>query len=128
MLLDTTFLIDLQRGLRRAGPGAAIRFLEARAAETVCISLVSWLEFAEGYAAGHEDACRQFLSRFPLVVPDVAIAWRASRLSRLLRAGGRGMADHDLWIAATALELRRPLVTRNRRHFAAVEGLEIVSY
>jgi predicted nucleic acid-binding protein len=38
------------------------------------------------------------------------------------------MADHDLWIAATALELGRPLVTKNVRHFHAVPGLEVVTY
>jgi predicted nucleic acid-binding protein len=128
MLLDTTFLIDLQRGLRRPEPNAAVRFFQARPAAKVCISLVTWLEFAEGYGTEQEDACRQFLAQFPLIVPDVPIAWRASRLSRALRADGRRIADHDLWIAATALELRRPLVTRNSRHFRAVPGLELVTY
>ncbi len=128
MLLDTTFLIDLQRGLLHGRPAGALRFLEERPAEPVSISLVSWLEFAEGYGDDREHACRQFLSRFPLVSPDVAIAWRASRISRSLRASGRPMADHDLWIAATALELRRPLVTKNVRHFHAVPGLQVVTY
>lgn len=128
MLLDTTFLIDLQRGLRGDRPGGAVQFLEQYAAEPVAISLVTWLEFAEGYDTEREHACRQFLSRFSLVLPNVAIAWRASRLSRALRASGRSMADHDLWIAATALDLRRPLVTKNIRHFAGVPGLEVVGY
>ena len=128
MLLDTTFLIDLQRALRHGRPAGALRFLEERPAEPVSISLVSWLEFAEGYNTGREDDCRQFLSRFPLVLPDVPIAWRASRLSRTLRASGQPMADHDLWIAATALELGRPLVTKNVRHFHAVPGLAVITY
>jgi predicted nucleic acid-binding protein len=128
VLLDTTFLIDLQRGLRHGRPAGAVRFLEERPAEPVSISLVSWLEFAEGYDTDREDACRQFLSRFPLVLPDVPIAWRASRLSRSLRALGRPMADHDLWMAATALERRRPLVTKNVRHFHDVPGLEVITY
>jgi predicted nucleic acid-binding protein len=128
VLLDTTFLIDLQRGLRHGRSDGAVRFLEANADEPVAISLVSWLEFAEGYESEREHACRQFLSRFPLVLPDVAVAWRASRLSRTLRASGRRVADHDLWIAATALELRRPLVTKNVHHFLGVPGLEVVTY
>jgi predicted nucleic acid-binding protein len=128
VLLDTTFLIDLQRGLRNARRDAAVRFLVSRPEARVCISLVSWLEFAEGYADEQEDACHQFLSRFRLVLPDLAIAWRASRLSRTLRAGGRRLADHDLWIAATAIERRVPLVTKNVRHFRVIADLEVIGY
>jgi len=63
-----------------------------------------------------------------VVAPDVAIAWQASRLSRKLREGGRKIGDHDLWIAATALDLRLALVTRNVRHFSLVPGLDVLRY
>jgi predicted nucleic acid-binding protein len=128
VLLDTTFLIDLQRELRGKRPDDAIAFLKSQSTSSVCISLITWMEFAEGYGDAHEQACRQFLSRFPLVLPDVPIAWQASRLSRFLRAQGRRIGDHDLWIAATALELRVPLVTRNSSHFRPVPGLNLMSY
>jgi len=128
VLLDTTFLIDLQREFRGKRPGGAIAFLQSHPASSVCISLITWLEFAEGYGSEHEDACRQFLTPFPLVLPDVPIAWRASRLSRFLRAKTRRIGDHDLWIAATALELRVPLVTRNSSHFRQVPELHLMSY
>jgi predicted nucleic acid-binding protein len=128
VLLDTTFLIDLQRGLRHHRADGAVGFLEAQPSAAVCISLVSWFEFAEGYDRQDEDACRGFLSQFPLIAPDVTIAWRASRLSRALREQGRRLADHDLWIAATALERKEPLVTRNVRHFRTVPGLDVIGY
>lgn len=128
MLLDTTFLIDLQRGLQSESQDAALRFLQSRPEAPVFISLISWLEFAEGYSDEQEDACRQFLSRFRVVLPDLATAWRASRLSRALRAGGRRLADHDLWIAATAIETRVPLVTKNARHFRAIPELDVIGY
>jgi predicted nucleic acid-binding protein len=35
------------------------------------------------------------------------------------------IGQNDLWIAATALSLRLPLVTRNRRHFYQIEGLRL---
>ena len=128
MLLDTTFLIDLQRELRGKRSDGAVAFLKYQSTSSICISLITWLEFSEGYGSEREEACRQFLSRFPLVLPDVPIAWRASRLSRFLRAQGRRIGDHDLWIAATALELRVPLVTRNSGHFRPLPGLDLMSY
>jgi len=128
LLLDTTFLIDLQRDLKGGRSRGAARFLQSRPSAPVCISLISWMEFAEGYGPEREEACRQFLSRFPLVLPNVSIAWRASRLSRQMREQGRQVGDHDLWIAATAMELGKPLVTRNTKHFRLIPDLHIVVY
>ena len=128
MLLDTTFLIDLQRDLKGGRAHGAARFLQSRPSAPVFISLISWMEFAEGYGPEQEETCRQFLSQFPLIMPDVAIAWRASRLSWLMREQGRHVGDHDLWIAATAMELGKPLVTRSTRHFRLIPDLHIVVY
>ena len=128
MLLDTTFLIDLQRDLRGSHPRGAARFLESRSSEPVCISLISWMEFAEGFGQEREEACREFLSPFPLVLPDISIAWRASRLSRQAREQGRRVSDHNLWIAATAMELGKPVATRNARHFTPIPGLQGILY
>ncbi len=128
MLLDTTFLIDLQRELAGGRVRGASRLLNGHAQATPWISLVTWMEFAEGYPAEKEDACRLFLSRFPLILPDPAIAWRASRLSRTLRASGSVIGDHDLWIAATALDRGLSLVTRNPRHFARIPELYLLAY
>jgi predicted nucleic acid-binding protein len=128
MLLDTSFLIDLQRDLAGGRPRGAARFLQQNAEATPWISLITWMEFAEGYPAEREEACRFFLSRFPVVLPDPAIAWRASRICRALRQAGSPIGDHDLWIAASALERGMPLVTRNPRHFQRVPNLQILSY
>jgi tRNA(fMet)-specific endonuclease VapC len=128
VLLDTSFLIDLQRDLKGDRPRGADRFLQARSTEQVCISLISWMEFAEGYGPERREACREFLSRFPLVPPDIPIAWRASRLSRHVREQGGHIGDHDLWIAATALELATPVVTRNVKHFRLIPELQVIVY
>jgi predicted nucleic acid-binding protein len=86
------------------------------------------MEFAEGYGTEREEACREFLSRFLLVLPDTSIAWRASRLSRQMHEMGRQVGDHDLWIAATAMESGKPLVTRNTGHFSLIPGLQVIVY
>ena len=128
MLLDTCVLIDLQRELAGGRVRGASRLLSDHSEATPWISLVTWMEFAEGYPAEREEACRLLLSRFPLILPDPAIAWRASRLSRQLRASGSVIGDHDLWIAATAIERGLPLVTRNPGHFARISELNTLAY
>ncbi len=40
----------------------------------------------------------------------------------------RGPGPHDLWIAATALQLDIPLVTRNTAQFARSEGIRLEGY
>ena len=37
------------------------------------------------------------------------------------------MADNDLWIAATAIRHSIPLLSNNRRHFADIPGLVLIS-
>ncbi len=128
MLLDTSFLIDLQRELGAGPVRGATRFLNEHAEATPWISLITWMEFAEGYPPEGEDACRLFLSRFPLILPDPGIAWRAAQISRSLRRQGMVVGDHDIWLAATALERSLPLVTRNPRHFGRVPDLEVLRY
>jgi len=37
----------------------------------------------------------------------------------------RMIGQNDLWIAASALAVRRPLVTRNQRHFRCIRDLQL---
>ncbi|MBI1786530.1 MAG: type II toxin-antitoxin system VapC family toxin [Acidobacteria bacterium] len=128
MLLDTTFLIDLQRELGGGKPRGASRYLNQQSAAAPWVSLISWMEFAEGYATQDEQSCRLFLSQFALVLSNAAIAWRASRISRRLREAGAVIGDHDIWIAATALEQGMQVVTRNPKYLARVDGLRVLTY
>jgi len=128
LVLDTSFLIDLQREMAGGNSRGAVDFLESKTDETAHITLVTWMEFAEGYAVDRADDCRQFLSNFPLLIPDLPTAWRASRISRELRRNDSLIGDHDIWIAAAALERNVPVVTRNMRHFSRVQGLMVARY
>jgi len=126
--LDTTVLLDLQKELRRGKPGAATRLLETSGDAPVFISFVTWMGFAEGFRDDDRPSCERFLSGFQILWPDADTAWRAARVSRSLRASGQPIGDHDLWIAATALQHGHAVVSRNDEHFQRVPGLSFLPY
>ena len=128
MILDTTVLIDIQRELRRDASGPATRLLEASGDTPLLIAFVTWMELAEGFADGQRSACESFLAAFKVLWPGLDTAWQASRVSRSLQSSGAPISDHDLWIAALALEHGHPVASRNERHFARVPGLALRSY
>jgi predicted nucleic acid-binding protein len=128
MLVDTDFLIDLQRGLRRQRSSGAWRFASEHPDSVLHISLVTWMEFAEGFPLEHKDECSRFLRDFPVLSPDESVAWRASPIARELRQAGTHIGDHDVWIASTAIEHEMPLITRNTRHFQRVPRLQLLAY
>jgi len=57
-----------------------------------------------------------------------AIAERAAAVAALLRRKGRPADAVDPFIAATALDLDIPVVTRNLRHFEAIDGLVVENW
>ena len=125
-LVDTDFVIDLQREWESENPGPATAFLDAHQGIALAVSTVSVLEFLEGYEhPGAGDRLLEAYSRLP--VTD-GVARRGSRLRRTLRAEGRMIGDFDVLIAATALDAGIPLVTANTAHFRRVEGLTVESY
>jgi tRNA(fMet)-specific endonuclease VapC len=128
MILDTTVLIDLQKEFRRQAPGPASRFLEASGDESAVITFVTWMEFAEGFGDEDRAACERFLTGFQVLWPDAETVWRAARVSRSLRASGSPIGDHDLWIAALALQHGHTVVSRNEQHFGRVEQLSFRTY
>jgi len=125
-ILDTCFLIHLQREWVRRQPGPATRFLEIHAGDEFGVSVISVLEFLEGY--GNSADGERFLSPFTQLPVTTEVARSGSRIRRVLRQRGETIGDFDIVIAATALEAGRTLVTDNVRHFDRVEGLVVEGY
>jgi tRNA(fMet)-specific endonuclease VapC len=128
MLLDTTVLVDLQRELGKGRSGPAVSLVSELSESGIAIAFVTWMEFAEGYPDEGRAACERFLSPFRVLWPGTDTAWLAARVSWALRAEGRPIGDHDLWIAALALQHGLTLVSRNERHFRRVAGLSLTVY
>ena len=126
MILDTCFLIDLQRELRKRVAGRANCFLKERPRTHFCISVISVTEFLEGFEQSSEG--ERFLRPYARVAVDSKVAAQAAVIRRELRLGGNLIGDFDILIAATAICESIPLVTKNIDEFKLVAGLELVTY
>jgi len=109
VLVDTDVLIDHLRGHRPFDPGP----------DRVFCSVITRGELFAGTGTD-EDAVRRLLAPLVEILVDRDLAEAAGRLRRTTR-----IPMPDAVIAATALSLGAPLVTRNKRDFGRVKGLRV---
>lgn len=129
MILDSTFLVDFEREIRRKKPGRAMGFLEAHPDAPLSITFTIAGELAAGESLGRNRArWDEFLRPFSLLGFTPEVAWRFGGIYRDLREAGQLIGANDIWIAATALVHDEPLVTRNTADFSRVEGLDVLAY
>lgn len=108
-LLDTDVFVDHLRGARRLRPTN----------DRTHYSVITRCELFAGHETD-EELVRRLLAPFVEVLVDRSTAERAGRLRR-----GSTLRTPDALIAASALENKLVLVTRNTRDFQAVRGLKI---
>ena len=128
MIVDTTFLIDLEREIGRRQPGSATEFLGLHPAEVMRISVITVGELAEGYDDPAAPGLVELIAPYGIVEISLSICRRYAAVSRALRSSGSRMGDNDLWIGATALEVGELLVTRDLDHFSRIAGLTVLGY
>lgn len=120
-LLDT---VVISEGAKRRPAPPVVGWLEQQVPESLFLSVITVGEIARGIAGvrRHDPAFAMRLAAWlgdlqagfaerilPLTIP-VALRWGEL-------AAALGTTNPDLQIAATALEHRLTVVTRNRRHF-----------
>ncbi len=69
----------------------------------------------------------EYLERVIVLGCSMETADRYGQIKHALRRAGTPIPDNDMWIAATALEHRLPIVT-NDKHFTYIDGLEVIRY
>lgn len=109
ILVDTDVLVDHLRGHRRLVAGR----------DEVHVSALTRAELFSGHG-GEERRIRRLLQPMIGLPVDMAVAERAGRLRR---DSQRRLPD--ALIAATALEHRLTLLTRNVRDFEGIRGLRV---
>ena len=108
VLIDTDIFIDHLRGAVALEPGR----------HRLHYSVVTRAELFAGSSA--TDLVTHLLAPFRELPVDRAVAERAGRIRREV-----GIRLPDALIAATALEHRLSVATRNVRHFESIRGLRL---
>lgn len=128
LILETGFLVDLEREHHGGEPTGATAFLDAHPGASLYLPFVVPGELAAGVAQSNRSRWDAFLAPFYLLPHTADVSWEFGKASRHLRGTGRLIGANDLWIAATALAYDMPLVTKHVERYRHVPHLEVVGY
>lgn len=125
LLLDTTFLIDGERGEEPRedliAPSDDVAIAAITAAE-----LLFGVEVARGRNRASRAAfVNELLATVPVVPYDLEIATEHALLLAAVRRSGRPRGAHDLMIAATATATGRIVVTADAKSFEGLPGIAV---
>lgn len=128
LILDTEFVIALERERKRKQAGPAKRFLSQHASDHFFITFTVAGELACGRSADAKQAWQRLCRPFFIIPWNPEISWIYGEVFRELQADGNLIGANDLWISATVLSRKATLVSNNRRDFGRIPGLEVVDY
>jgi predicted nucleic acid-binding protein len=112
VLLDASFLIDLERDTASATLGPARRFLPSLRGRTLVVSVVTVAELLEG--AADEPAALAALRRFSIQGLHLS---QARRYALLQRRAAHRLGENDAWLVATAESIDADVVGADRAAF-----------
>ena len=128
LILETTFLIDLERELSRGEDGRAQAFLGEHPSTSLHITFTVAGELAAGLPLDVRGRWEELLAPFHVLPYTEDVCWEYGQAYRYLKANGLLIGANDLWIGATALAFDHHLVTRNKRHFRRIPRLRVMGY
>jgi predicted nucleic acid-binding protein len=117
VLLDTSFLVALERETAQREEGPARRFLPTLRGRPLVISVVTVEEILEGAV----DAVVALASLQRFAIQGLHVA-QARRCALLQRRASRRMAENDAWLVATANSLDADVVGADRAAFERLGG------
>ena len=128
LILETTFLVDLERELVLGKAGPAQAFLESRAGDALFLTFTVAGELAAEIGPSDRARWEKLLAPFQVLPANADVCWEYGKAFRYLKANGRLIAANDLWIAATGLAWGKAVVTRNVKDYQRVPGLDVAGY
>ena len=102
--------------------------LEAHQDSRLYVTFTVAGELAAGVSLAARARWEEFLGPFHILPFTADVSWEYGRAYRFLRENGLLIGTNDLWIAATGLAYRVPVVTRNVEHYRRVPDLEVLAY
>jgi len=129
-LLDTTFLIDLEREgrLETTPKGATSDFLEQNKDKSFNISIITMGELSPGFNETSKENYLSYVSNFQILPIDIEVTWIFGQVFNELKRKGKTISNNDLWIASTAIRFQRTVVTRNLSDFEKIGSLKVAKY
>ena len=128
MILDTNFIVALEREARRGVAGPAMAFLAAHPDTHFHITFTIAGELACGQSASALQAWQRLCQPFPILPWTLEVSGQYGEIFRHLQSSGSLIGTNDMWIAATALVHRADLVTNNLDEFRRIPGLLVVPF
>lgn len=127
-LIDSSVLVDVERGRTDLGG-----LLEERGDRVVAMAAITAAELLHGVhrlrvskrKTRAEAVVETLLASIPVVPFDFVCARARARLGAALARRGITVGTHDLMIGATAVARGFSVVTRDRRSFPRIPGLEV---
>ena len=128
LLLDTTFLVDTERGDVDLDDTIDDDDDVAIAAVTVAELLVGARLASGKRRDARHDFVSEILESLPVIAYDGNVAVEHAELLVAVREQGRPRGAHDLLIAATARATDRTIVTADRQAFTNLPGVVSVTH
>lgn len=127
LLLDTTFLIDAERGTTDVDDLIGDD-------DDVAIAAISLAELTVGVESAAQQRSRrqsyvdEIAASIPILPYDESVALRHASLLVAVRRSGRPRGAHDLIIAATAAATGRTVASADRRAFDGLPGVTAIDH
>ena len=122
--LDTSIVVGYLRGER-----ALADRIKANLPD-IAVSAIALAELEFGARASKQPAenlakLAEFVEFSPVLSFDAMCASCYGEIRNRLKSSGRPIGETDMLIGAVALAHRATIVTRNKRHFMEIEGLQV---
>ena len=130
VMLDTDFIVAVLRGEKNA---IARMHAFKMARQHLCMSTVTVFELLRGVQRGknpqkdRETYAQAIGEIYPIDFTYIE-ADLAAYIDAHLAKNGAPIGVPDTLIAATALSIRHPIVTRNAKHFEKIPGLHVETW
>jgi tRNA(fMet)-specific endonuclease VapC len=128
LIVDSNFVIGMEREAKKPDRGPATVFLEQHAGERFFMPFTVAGELACGQSGANKRKWRQLCKPFALLPWTPDVLWQYGETYRYLKANGTLIGTNDLWIAATALVHGMPLVTNNLKDFQRIPDLVVLPF